>query len=220
VTGELFGRITLDVPSSEVVKVIYALLPGFVAAWIFYALTAYPRLSPFERTVQALIFTGIVQVISLGFRELMFLVGAKCCLGVWTDNSSFVTSITVAIFFGLVFSASANNNWIHPWLQKWRITKQPSYPSEWFSAFTENQRYVVLHLTGSRRILGWPYEWPNRCDSGHFVLMDASWLSDDNAAMRLENVYLILIPAKDVEMIEFLKSSSGFADTDQEQLVQ
>ncbi len=47
----------MNLPSSEVLKVIYALLPGFVAAWIFYGLTAPPRQSPFERVVQALIFT-------------------------------------------------------------------------------------------------------------------------------------------------------------------
>jgi hypothetical protein len=206
-----------DFPISEVVKVIYALLPGFVAAWIFYALTAYPRLSPFERTVQALIFTGIIQAISLVFRKLMFLLGAKCCVGVWTDNASFVTSIIVAILFGLLFSASANNNWIHPWLQKWRITKQPSYPSEWFSAFNEYEQYVVLHLTGSRRIIGWPREWPNECDSGHFVLMNASWLSDENVATPLENVQVVLIPAKDVEMVEFLESTSGSGDSGPQQ---
>ena len=218
--GNIFGSARMDIPSSEVVKVIYALLPGFVAAWIFYALTAYPRLSPFERTVQALIFTGIIQVISLVLRELMFLFGAKCCLGVWTDNVSFVTSIIIAILFGLSFSASANNNWIHPWLQRWRITKQPSYPSEWFTAFNEYEQYVVLHLTGSRRILGWPCEWPNCCDSGHFVLMNASWLSDENVATPLENVQVILIPAKDVEMVEFLETTSGFADKKQEQSTQ
>ena len=214
----------MDIPSSEIIKVIYALLPGFVTAWIFYALTAYSRLSPFERTVQALIYTAIVQAVVLVFRELMFLLGTKCCFGVWTANASFVTSIIFAVLFGLLFSASANNNWIYPllqkWhitdqpsyppelfsaLQKWRIANQPSYPSEWFSALTENRRYVVLHLAGSRRIFGWPYEWPIRSDSGHFALMNASWLSDENKMIALANVHLILIPAKDVEMVEFLE---------------
>ena len=106
------------VPSSEIVKVIYALLPGFVTAWIFYALTAYSRLSPFKRTVQALIYTGIVQAVVLVFRELMFLFGVKCCFGEWTDNVAFVTSIIFAVLFGLLFSASVNNNWFHPVLQK------------------------------------------------------------------------------------------------------
>lgn len=90
----------MDIPSSEILKLIYALLPGFVAAWLFYGLTAHPRLSQFERTVQAFIFTGIIQVVALGFRELMFALGVICCLGNWTDNVSFVTSITLAVLFG------------------------------------------------------------------------------------------------------------------------
>ena len=193
------------IPSSEIVKVIYALLPGFVAAGLFYLFTAYDRLSPFERTVQALIFTGIVQIVVLGFRELMFLLSPRYCLGEWTENVSFTTSVVFAVFLGLFISVLANSNWFYPLLQKLRVTKNTSYPSEWFSALTENQRYVVLHLTGSRRILGWPYEWPNHCDSGHFVLTNANWLSDENDAPPPANVHLILIPAKDVEMVEFLE---------------
>ena len=105
------------IPSSEIIKVIYVLLPGFVTAWIFYALTAYSRLSPFERTVQALIYTAIVQAVVLVFREFMFLFGTKCCFGEWTDNVAFVTSIIFAVLFGLLFSALANNNWLHALLQ-------------------------------------------------------------------------------------------------------
>ncbi|MCE5266811.1 MAG: DUF6338 family protein [Planctomycetaceae bacterium] len=199
----------MDIPSSDVIKVVYALLPGFVTAWIFYALTAYARLSPFERTVQALIFTGIIQVLVLAIRESLFFLGRVAYgFGEWTDNGSFTTSMIVAIAFGLVYSAAANNNWIHPLLQRLGITYQPSYPSEWFSALAENQVYVVLHLAGNRRILGWPCEWPNQCDCGHFVLMDASWLSEDNEPTQLENVKSILIPAKDVEMVEFLKMTN------------
>ena len=41
----------------DVLNLIYALMPGFVAAWIFYGLTAHPQKTPFERTIQALIFT-------------------------------------------------------------------------------------------------------------------------------------------------------------------
>ena len=62
----------MDLPSSEIVKVIYALLPGFLTAWVFYGLTAHPRQGTFERVVQALIFTGIVQAIVL-------VIQGRCC---------------------------------------------------------------------------------------------------------------------------------------------
>ena len=52
--------------SSEIVGVLSFLLPGFVAAAIFYSLTSYPKPSPFDRVVQALIFTVIGKAITDG----------------------------------------------------------------------------------------------------------------------------------------------------------
>ena len=106
-----------DMISSELVKVIYALLPGFITAWIFYGLTAHRRLSPFERTVQALIFTGIIQSLVVLFRGFLLLLGKIHIFGEWTDNISFVTSIILSIILGLIFSLFANKDWFHKFLR-------------------------------------------------------------------------------------------------------
>jgi hypothetical protein len=130
--------------------------------------------------VQALIFTGITQAIVLAFRETLLLLGNIYSIGAWTEGSSFVTSIILAIFVGICFSIFANKNWLHKRLWKWgRLTQRTSYPSEWYSALTQEQRYVVLHLDGDRRLCGWPCEWPDHSDSGHFVLINAAWILDD-----------------------------------------
>jgi len=44
--------------SSEIVAVLVFLLPGFLAASIYFAFTSHPRPGEFGRIVQALIFTG------------------------------------------------------------------------------------------------------------------------------------------------------------------
>ena len=49
--------------SGEVVGILTFLLPGFVAAAIFYSLTSHPKPGAFERVVQALIFTMVVRAI-------------------------------------------------------------------------------------------------------------------------------------------------------------
>ena len=206
----------MDIPSSEVIKVVYALLPGFIAAWVFYGLTAHPKLSSFERTVQALVFTGIIQAIVLAFRKAMFLSGGVCPLGTWTENSSFVASIVWAFIIGVCFSLFANKNWVHTCLRKCGgITQRTSFPSEWFSAFSQEKRYIVLHLKGNRRLYGWPYEWPDHSDSGHFVLGEAKWLSDgaDGKEIPLTTVQRILIPAKDVKIVEFIKNEPEWEAT-------
>jgi hypothetical protein len=69
-----------DVPE-EVATLIYHLLPGFVAAWIFYGLTAHPKADHFERVVQALIFTVIARGITIVVRHTLLLLGHYRVLG-------------------------------------------------------------------------------------------------------------------------------------------
>ena len=205
----------MELPSSEIVKVIYALLPGFLTAWVFYGLTAHPRQGMFERVVQALIFTGIVQAIVLVIRGAMFFLGRHIyVLAFWTDDRAYVLSIVVALLLGLFVARLANKDAFHRFLRetKWLkclwldgITTRTSFPSEWFSAFSADKRYVVLHLTGERRLFGWPLEWPDQPDSGHFVIMKAEWLLDDSSRAPLHKVEKLIVPAKDVEMVECVK---------------
>ncbi len=204
----------VDLPSSETVKVIYALLPGFLTAWVFYGLTAHPKLGAFERAVQALIFTAIVQAVVLVIRGAMLWLGQVHVFGLWTEDRGFVLAIVVAILLGHVVARIANNDSYHSFLRdnKWLkrlklggITTRTSYPSEWFSALHRDKRYVTLHLDGGRRLYGWPYEWPDQPDSGQFVIMEPEWILDDNTRAVMGGVERIIIPAKDVEMVECLK---------------
>ena len=203
--------------SSEVVSIITYLLPGFLAAWVFYGLTAHPRREPFERVVQALIFTGIVQAINFLVRWLLSLATAWITLGEWTTQVALGWSVVIAILVGLVFSVFANYDWLHSLLRWAKVTKRTSYPSEWFSAFNGDKRYVVLHLEGQRRIYGWPVEWPDGAESGHFVLCNASWMiSETNEMVRIHAAEQIVIPAASVKMVERLKSEEEMSATPEE----
>ena len=106
---------------------------------------------------------------------------------------------------GLIAVVVVQNNFFGR-IPNW-ISSKTSYPSEWFSAFIRTKAYVYLHLSGERRIRGWPEEWPDDPARGHFVLMNASWVLDDNTRINLSLTERILIPAKDVERVEFEKQS-------------
>ena len=108
--------------STDIIDLFYQLLPGFVAAWIFHGLTAHPKLSPFERIVQALIFTVIIQAVVIVLRESMFEFGLLFILGTWTDESRLIWSLIIAVAIGLLFSRLANYDTLHGWLRKWRWT--------------------------------------------------------------------------------------------------
>lgn len=65
----------------------------------------------------------------------------------------------------------------------------------------------MLHLKGERRLYGWPEEWPSQPDRGHFRISEGEWLSDNNKndGKSTPEISAILIPAIDVEMVEFVE---------------
>lgn len=192
--------------SSEVVAVIAYLLPGFLAAWIFHGLTAHPTKSPFERVIQALIFTAIVQGLTAITKLSLDWAGQWVTVGPWSREVGYVWSLIHATTLGLVLALLANKDWLH-WLlrEKLRMTSRTSFPSEWFSAFHQERRRVILHLEGGRRLHGWPYDWPDHSESGHFVIMEPCWVLSDNQMAVLHEVERLVIPATQVEMVELLK---------------
>lgn len=55
---------------------------------------------------------------------------------------------------------------------------------------------------------GWPEEWPDSGDSGHFVMCHASWMLDDNELVPIYAADQLVIPVGSVKMVERLKSES------------
>lgn len=193
--------------ASNIISVITYLLPGFLAAWIFYGLTAHPRKDAFERIIQALIFTVMVQALTAATRMALQAIPSRWIFGAWTSDVSLIWSMIYGVTVGVVVSISANTDWLHRQLRdRLKITSRTSYPSEWFSAFHRQPRYVVLHLEGARRLYGFPLEWPDSPDAGHFLMDDAGWLLDNNELVKLHTVHNVLVPAKEVQHVEFLRS--------------
>jgi hypothetical protein len=169
-------------------------------------LTPAPRPIPFERIIQALIFTIVIQVCVTGTRYGLVWAGSQTTpWGQWTDDAAVVWSVAYAFVLGLFLVWAANGDRLHRLLRKLKITHQTSFASEWYGALCQHDGYIVLHLSGERRLLGWPEEWPNAPDGGHFVIAQAQWLTEDNASIDLAGVQRILVRAQDVEMIELMR---------------
>jgi hypothetical protein len=192
--------------AKDFVILLQYLLPGFVAAWIFYSLTSFPKPSQFERVVQALVFTIFVQSLVTVIKKLLLLVGSNWSTFTWNSSSNLIWSIMSALALGICFSYFANNDKIHKKLRDFGITRETSYPSEWFGAFLKKITYVVLHLDGERRLYGWPIEWPSEPEKGHFVLVQASWLDGENQ-IPITGVESIMVNVRDVKMVEFMEKT-------------
>jgi hypothetical protein len=119
-------------------------------------------------------------------------------------DNAFIWKLLIAIFMGFGITWFSNSNRFHDFLPD-SLTKRTSYPSEWFSAFNQNPRFVYLTFADGRRIFGWPKEWPDAPGSGHFVLENAEWILPDNTRVALISIEKILIPASDINLVEFEK---------------
>lgn len=188
----------------EAIQFIRYLLPGFLAAWVFYGLTSHSKPSQFERVVQALIFTFIIQIFIPGAKWLLEAIGKYIPLGSWDSAAEGLTSFFLALIFGAVLAYLANNDTIHGWLRKIGFTTRTSHPSEWFYVLSDKVMFVILHLNDGRRLYGWPKEWPIESDKGQFYIMMPSWIEADGNQINLPQLDGILINAVDVKWVEFV----------------
>ena len=207
----------MSISSSEIINILLFLLPGFVTAAIYYYYTSHPKPSPFERVIQALVFTILIHATV----ELIRLCGVSILWVVELTNVDRIINLTTMMFdasdvipdvltlvvfsvlLGLLAVFVSNNDTFHRILRRYEFTVEDSYPAEWYSAFAQSKTYVVLHLVGQRRIYGWPKEWSGNPDRGHLLISECEWL-DGNQRIPMVGVDTMLISVSDVEMVEFV----------------
>lgn len=194
--------------STDVLELITYLLPGFLAAWVFYGLTSHPKPTQFERIVQALIFTFIIQVLVFPVAALLFCIGQTISLSAWDARTENATALVLALLLGSALAYFTNNDLFHSRLRKLGFTTRTSHPSEWFYIFSDKVTFVVLELFDGRRLYGWPKEWPIEHGQGQFYIMEASWLLENGDQLHLTQLDGILIPASEVRWVEFIEMES------------
>lgn len=200
----------METIAQDFILLLQYLLPGFLTAWIFYAFTSYSKPSQFERIIEALIFTILVQAMVLMTKSVLLCLGEYKSLGSWNSEYDFVLSLFLSIVLGLMFSYFANTDQFHKAVRFFKISHETSYPSEWFGLFSKEVTYIVLHLKDERRIYGWPIEWSSSSKEGHIVLQQAAWLIDNEGVVdihELEGVSHIMIDTSDVMWVEFMKKT-------------
>lgn len=193
----------------DVIPLLQYLIPGFLSAWIFYSLTAFQRPDTFGQIVQALIFTFVIHGAVLGIGAICLWVGSKgFSVGKWDAKAEIAWAFAFSLLLGFSACYLAINDKLHAWLRSRNVTKQSSYPSEWFCAFAQYERFITLHLSDERRVLGWPVEWPRESANGQFVMQFPRWLDDDGQPTSYGAEFL-LIDSANVKWVEFSPSSEG-----------
>lgn len=190
--------------SKETAALLQYLLPGLLAAWVFYGLTSHVKPSQFERVIQALIFTFLVQAVLPIVRWSLELIGTRFPVRPWDSGSETLALAFIAVMLGASLAYITNKDSFHGWIRAKGFTTRASHPSEWHGVLSERQSHVVLHLTDERRLSGYPQVWPSEPDKGHFFIVRPGWLSEAGEHQLLGGIEGLLINTKDVKWVEFI----------------
>lgn len=192
--------------SKEIISLLNFLLPGFLAAWVIYALTNHEKPNQFERTIQALIFTVLIQALVWVLKHFMLFLGELIELGQWSTASELVLSYSLALLLGILFAKLYKDDLLYYWLRRLNLTAKSSHPNEWVDVFSKFPRFVVLHMNDERRIFGWPEVWPSSPSDGHFFIVYPSWQTSEGVS-DISGVEGVLVSSKDVKWVEFLEKT-------------
>ena len=189
--------------SRETIALLTYLMPGFLMAWLFYAFTSHPRPSQFERVVQALIFTLIVNALVVVERLLLEFIGKWVILRPWDRDAELLASVFTALALGIAIAYFSNKDTFHSFLRRRGLSYRSSLPNEWCTVFAPREQFVVVHLKDDRRLYGWPKVWPADPEKGHLFLTLASWVHGETA-VELSDAEGILLNVQDIAHVEFL----------------
>ncbi|QGW66687.1 hypothetical protein GOY17_18405 [Lysobacter soli] len=189
--------------STEAVKLLTYLLPGFMAAWLFYGLTSHPKPSQFERVVQALILTFAIQVLLLPIKWMAIAAGHFVDAGAWTSSSALAMSFLLAIVVGGALAHFTNKDSLHRRLRGLGFTSRTSHPSEWYCVFDRQRSFVIVQFRDGRRLYGWPKEWSNTPEDGQLYIQWPSWIDEAGEVIDLPQLDGVLVHSKDVQWVEF-----------------
>lgn len=203
----------------EIVALLQYLVPGFVAMMVYRKLIASPHPEAFRSTVDAMVFTGIIQFIVAGERWAAISIGRAFSFGEWTSAGQNTAAFVSAIAVGLIaVRCTSYDSLLFKHLRFLGLTAQASYPNEWFGTFKrEEKKWVVLQLLDGRRLFGWPTEWPSSPETGHLRMQRAQWLPSTASGVTIDlpQISSILINVTDVRWVEFIEQMAGDTNDNQ-----
>lgn len=192
--------------ATKIIPLVQMLIPGFLTTMIFYWLADVKKPGQFERTVQALIGTGLITMVISGVEELLKYIGENyITLGSWTSQSESAWAISLAILLGLGLAFASNHDYLYKIARLLTLTSRSSYP-EWIFAFRKREGMsVILTLLDGRRLFGYPAVWPTDPKEGHFLITQPCWLDEHNKWVEMPGIESYLISNSDVYLVEFLE---------------
>lgn len=189
--------------SAEIIPVLQQLMPGFLSMLVFYWLAESPKPADFEKVLQALIATAIIQTLVSLIENLCYFVGRYHAFGQWSESSSNWAAMFLALMMGLILAHLCNNDTAFNIARKYKLTTRASQNDVIHIHKALAHCGVVLHFTDGRRLMGYLEAYPNAKQSGIYLVSSPTWITG-GSMQQCPLTKSIMINATDVQWVEFL----------------
>jgi hypothetical protein len=193
---------------AETLAAFLILLPGFVSSAVLDVIVTRKSKDPFSKIIEALVLSFVIYVTLIGaFRypviviphELQKLPGA---LGSNINVRFAVGALVLSLILPLVLGYLATSDVHMKILRYIGVTHKTSRDTTWLDVFIEQRRYVIVNLSGQRRIFGWPQYYSEE-PGGLLYLADPAWVNEDGSYTNLDLHGIFLVEPGSIESIEF-----------------
>jgi len=197
------------------------LMPGLLSSAIYNQIRRKADVSTFEKIVEAFIFTFLVYIainISYTWSPLAKAIktDGQITYELTNDLCLILMTLGYAIIFPLIWGAIVHHD-LHMRLFRFaKLTDRTSRDTAWDDVFTDEKRYITIHLKDGRRIAGWPLYYSNNKNEGFIFLSQAGWINKENTYIETES-HGVLISKDNVDLIEFMDNPVEEKTDEQEQ---
>jgi hypothetical protein len=168
--------------STEALKILLVLLPGFLCAKLLSWFCPRPQQSDMERVVDALLYSFVTYVIFL----LIFGLPAT----ILRRHIAVLIAVPFALAASVAFfvtndSAGALLRWLN-------LTHRTTRPSIWHDVFHKYSGYVLVELEDYRWVFGWVEFYSDFPNPPTLFLKDACWINQTGARQQIDGPGILI----------------------------
>lgn len=192
----------------ETINLMLLLIPGFVSRIIFNLIRRRSSTAIFDKITESLIFTFLIYLSSNFIQTWTPLaqvsnVNNKLTYELTNDPCFLLSIFGITLILPIILGSIVHYDLHMRLFRKLHITDRTSRDTAWDDVFTDEKRFLTLHLNDEKRITGWPTYYSNNQDQGFIYLTQSAWLDINNEYIDTESNGL-LFDKEQIQYIEFM----------------
>lgn len=186
------------------------LIPGFLSIKVFDLFRNTEIKDNTDRLIEGLIYNLLIYVsieYTYGWTPAFEYkkVDEMYTYAISADKLLISITILFSVIFPLIWGAVTHYDMHMKLLRICRLTNKTSRQTAWDDVFTNEVRYLSLHLKDERIVVGWPTYFSNDPDEGFIYLTQVAWVDDDSNYIET-NSHGILFHKEHIDFIEFMRN--------------